>query len=176
MSAQPGAARRGIGPHLKVGVGVAALVFIVDLASKLWVLDGLALEATGPIRITPFLDFILVWNRGVSYGLFQQDSDLGRWLLVGVTVVATIALAAWMVRTTSRLSAVALGLVVGGAVGNGVDRVVYGAVVDFVHFHVADFSWYVFNVADAAIVAGAALIVLEALRGGRTGERADGRG
>ncbi len=176
MSAQAGPARRGIGPHLRLGIGIAALVFIVDLASKLWVLDGLALEATGPIRIAPFLDFVLVWNRGVSYGLFQQDSDLGRWLLVGVTVVATIALAAWMVRTTSRLSAIALGLVVGGAIGNGVDRVVYGAVVDFVHFHVADFSWYVFNVADAAIVAGAALIVLEALRGGRTDERADGRG
>ena len=170
MSATGGVAPRRLGPHLKIGVGVAALVFIVDLASKLWVLDGLALEATGPIRILPWLDFVLVWNRGVSYGLFQQESDLGRWLLVGVTVVATIALAAWMARTTSRLSAVALGLVVGGAVGNGVDRVVYGAVVDFVHFHVADFSWYVFNVADAAIVAGAALIVLEALRGGRTAE------
>lgn len=176
MSAPASGTRRGIGPHLRLGVGIAAVIFVVDLASKLWVLDGLALEATGPIRITPFLDFVLVWNRGVSYGLFQQDSDLGRWLLVGVTVVATIALATWMARTTSRLSAVALGLVVGGAVGNGVDRVVYGAVVDFVHFHVADFSWYVFNVADAAIVAGAVLIVIEALRGGRTGERADGRG
>ncbi len=176
MSAADEAVRRGIGPHLKVGVGVAVLVFIVDLASKLWVLDGLALEATGPIRILPWLDFVLVWNRGVSYGLFQQDSEVGRWVLVGVTVVATIALATWMARTMSRLSAVALGLVVGGAVGNGVDRVAYGAVVDFVHFHVADFSWYVFNVADAAIVAGAALIVLEALRGGRTGERANGRG
>lgn len=171
MSAVDGAARRGIGPHLWLGVGIAALVFIVDLASKLWVLDGLALEATGPIRILPWLDFVLVWNRGVSYGLFQQDSDLGRWLLVGVTIVATVALATWMARTTSRLSAVALGFVVGGAVGNGVDRVVYGAVVDFVHFHVADFSWYVFNVADAAIVVGAALIVLDALGGGRVAAR-----
>jgi len=171
LSAVDGAARRGIGPHLWLGVGIAALVFIVDLASKLWVLDGLALEATGPIRILPWLDFVLVWNRGVSYGLFQQDSDLGRWLLVGVTIVATVALATWMARTTSRLSAVALGFVVGGAVGNGVDRVVYGAVVDFVHFHVADFSWYVFNVADAAIVVGAALIVLDALGGGRVAAR-----
>lgn len=166
MSAPAGAAPRRGGASLRIGVLVAAVVFVVDLASKLWVLDGLALEATGPIRLTPWLDFVLVWNRGISYGLFQQESDLGRWLLVGVTIVATIALTVWMARTTSRLSAVALGLVVGGAVGNGVDRVVYGAVVDFVHFHVADFSWYVFNVADAAIVAGAALIVLEAVRGG----------
>jgi signal peptidase II len=167
-----GAVRRGFGPHLGLGIAIAAVVFTVDLATKLWVLDGLALEATGPIAVTPWLEFVLVWNRGVSYGLFQQDSETGRWILVAVTVVATIALAAWMARTTSRLSAVALGLVVGGAVGNGVDRVVYGAVVDFVHFHVADFSWYVFNVADAAIVAGAALIVLEALRGDRSAKRA----
>ncbi len=172
MSAPDGAARRGVGPHLGLGVAIAAVVFAVDLATKLWVLDGLALEATGPITVTPWLDFVLVWNRGVSYGLFQQDSEAGRWILVAVTVAATIALAAWMARTTSRLSAVALGLVVGGAVGNGVDRVVYGAVVDFVHFHVADFSWYVFNVADVAIVAGAALIVLEALRGDRSAKRA----
>jgi signal peptidase II len=171
LSAADGATSRRLGPHLKIGVGVAVVVFVIDLATKLWVLDGLALEATGPIRILPWLDFVLVWNRGVSYGLFQQDSDLGRWLLVGVTIVATIALATWMARTTSRLSAVALGFVVGGAVGNGVDRVVYGAVVDFVHFHVADFSWYVFNVADAAIVVGAALIVLDALGGGRVAER-----
>jgi signal peptidase II len=171
LSAQAGEAPRRTGPYLRIGIIVAAVVFVIDLASKLWVLDGLALEATGPIRVLPWLDLVLVWNRGVSYGLFQQDSDLGRWVLVAVTVVATIALAVWMARTTSRLSAVALGLVVGGAIGNGVDRVVYGAVVDFVHLHVADFSWYVFNVADAAIVAGAALIVLEALRGGRTAER-----
>lgn len=161
------AARPGIGPHLALGAAVAAVVFAADLATKLWVLDGLALEVTGPIEVFPWLEFVLVWNRGVSYGLFQQDSDVGRWLLVGVTVAATIALAFWMARTTSRLAAVGLGLVVGGAVGNGVDRVAYGAVVDFVHFHVADFSWYVFNVADAAIVAGAALILIEALRGGR---------
>lgn len=172
MSGSDGPAPRRLGPHLGLGIVAAAVVFVADLASKLWVLDGLALEATGPIRITPWLEFVLVWNRGVSYGLFQQDGETGRWILVGVTVVATVALAAWMARTTSRLSALALGLVVGGAVGNGVDRVVYGAVVDFVHFHVADFSWYVFNVADAAIVAGAALIVLEALRGDRPAKRA----
>lgn len=157
---------------LLLGLAVAAVVFAADLASKLYVLDTLALEATGPIRVLPFLDLVLVWNRGVSYGLFQQDSDLGRWLLVAVTAVATVALTAWLVRTRSRLNAVALGLVVGGAVGNGVDRVVYGAVVDFVHFHVADFSWYVFNVADAAIVAGAALIAFDAVRGRQSDQRA----
>ncbi len=160
------ASRRPIG----LGIAVAAVVFVADLASKLFVLDGLDLEVTGPIPLLPWLDLVLVWNRGVSYGLFQQDSALGRWLLVAVTVAATAALALWLARTRSRLVAVALGLVVGGAVGNGVDRVVYGAVVDFVHFHVADFSWYVFNVADAAIVAGAVLIAVDALWGGRAGE------
>jgi len=152
---------------LVIGAIVAAVVFAIDLASKLWVLDRLDLEVTGPIRLLPWLDLVLVWNRGVSYGLFQQDSDLGRWILVAVTLVATLALALWLTRTHSRVVAVALGLVVGGAIGNAVDRIAYGAVVDFVHFHVADFSWYVFNVADAAIVAGAGLIAIDALWGGR---------
>jgi signal peptidase II len=167
LTAKDGAGAAGRRP-LVLGVAVAVAVFAADLASKLWILDGLALEVTGPIRLAPFLDLVLVWNRGVSYGLFQQNSELGRWLLVAVTAAATAALSLWLARTKSRLTAVALGLVVGGAVGNGVDRVVYGAVVDFVHFHVADFSWYVFNVADAAIVAGAGLIAVDALWGGRT--------
>jgi signal peptidase II len=171
LTAKDGTMAAGRRP-LVLGLAVAAVVFAADLASKLWVLDGLALEAMGPIPLLPWLDLVLVWNRGVSYGLFQQDSELGRWLLVAVTVAATLALAFWLARTKSRLTAVALGLVVGGAVGNGVDRVVYGAVVDFVHFHVADFSWYVFNVADAAIVAGAVLIAVDALWGGRAAKAA----
>jgi signal peptidase II len=156
---------RGLSRASRLGLAIAAAVVLADLAAKRAVLDGLALEATGPIPLTPFLDLVLVWNRGISYGLLTQDTAAGRWLLVAVTAAATVALLAWLVRTTSRLTAASLGLVVGGAVGNGIDRVAYGAVIDFVHFHVGDFSWYVFNVADAAIVVGAAGLVLEAARG-----------
>lgn len=156
---------RKVGPQARLGLVVAAVVLAADLATKRAVLDGLDL-ALGPVRVAPFLDLTLVWNRGISYGLLEQDTVLGRWLLVSITAAATVALLVWLLRTRSVLTATSLGLVVGGAIGNGIDRVVYGAVIDFVHFHVGDFSWYVFNLADAAIVAGAAGLVLEAVRGG----------
>lgn len=153
------------GPHARLGLVVAAAVLAADLATKRAVLDGLDI-AVAPVRVAPFLDLTLVWNRGISYGLLEQDTPAGRWLLVAVTAAATVALLFWLLRTKSLLTAASLGLVVGGAIGNGIDRVVYGAVVDFVHFHVGSFSWYVFNLADAAIVAGAAGLVFEAVRGG----------
>ena len=146
----------------RLGTIVALIVLAADLGSKLWMLHGLELGTAGAIELLPGVDLVLVWNRGISYGLFEQDTPAGRWLLVAVTVAATVGLAVWMVRTRSRMTAASLGLVVGGAVGNGIDRVVYGAVVDFVHLHAGDFSWYVFNVADAAIVFGAAGLVIEA--------------
>lgn len=156
---------RKAGPHARLGLVVAAAVLAADLATKRAVLDGLDI-AVAPVRVAPFLDLTLVWNRGISYGLLEQDTPAGRWLLVAVTAAATVALLFWLLRTKSLLTAASLGLVVGGAIGNGIDRVVYGAVVDFVHFHVGSFSWYVFNLADAAIVAGAAGLVFEAVRGG----------
>ena len=105
----------------------------------------------------------MVWNRGISYGLFQQGTDLGRWALIGVSVVACVAMAIWLARAANRLLAVSLGLILGGAAGNVVDRAAFGAVFDFVHLHAGSFSWYVFNVADAAIVAGVAGLVYDAL-------------
>jgi len=105
----------------------------------------------------------VVWNRGISYGLFQQDSEFGRWALVALSVVAGIGLSLWIRRAPNPLVAAALGLIVGGALGNAVDRVAYGAVFDFIHFHVGSFSWYVFNIADAAIVAGVVGLLYDAL-------------
>jgi len=152
----------GCSRHAGLGIAVAIAILAADLATKLWVLYGLDLAFAGPIAVLPMLDLVLVWNRGISYGLLEQDTVAGRWLLVAVTAVATVALVGWMLRTRSRLTAASLGLVVGGAVGNGIDRIAYGAVVDFVYLHIGDFSWYVFNIADAAIVLGAAGLILEA--------------
>src|SRR3712207_4124698 len=98
----------------------------------------------------------MIWNRGISYGLFQQNSELGRWVLIVVSILAAIGLSVWIRRTAARVLAVSLGLIVGGAVGNVIDRLVYGAVFDFIQIHWGEWSWYVFNVADAAIVAGVA--------------------
>lgn len=156
----------------RAGLIAALATLILDQASKLWLYLGTDLVMSQPWRLAPFADFVVVWNRGVSYGLFQQEGGLGRWLLVGLSLAAALGLSAWMRRAGSRLLAVSLGLIVGGALGNAIDRAAYGAVFDFVHLHAGTWSWYVFNVADAAIVAGVVGLILDSLRpAGRT--RAD---
>ena len=147
----------------RLGLIAAVLTLALDQASKLWLYFGTDLVLTQPWRIAPFCDFLIVWNRGVSYGMFQQEGDLGRWLLVGFSVAAAVGLGVWMRRAGSRLLALALGLIAGGALGNAIDRAAYGAVLDFVHLHAGEWSWYVFNIADAAIVAGVVGMILDVL-------------
>jgi signal peptidase II len=147
----------------RLGALTALVTLALDQVSKLYLLFGYELPLKEPVVLAPFLELIVVWNRGISYGLFQQDSELGRWALFAVMIAAAVGLSVWMVRATSRLLAASLGLIVGGAIGNAIDRVAYGAVFDFVHFHVGSFSWYVFNVADAAIVAGVVGLVYDSL-------------
>jgi signal peptidase II len=155
------------GTFWRTGLATALLVLVLDQASKLWLLFGYELGQKGVVRLTPFLDLVLTWNYGISYGLFQQ-AGAGRWVLIGIAVAAVVALGVWLWRAETRLTALALGLIIGGAIGNnGIDRIAYGAVADFVHFHITtasiNFSWYVFNVADAAIVAGVVGLLYESL-------------
>ena len=140
------------------------LVLVLDQASKLAVLHLLDLEHTQPLIISPVFDLILVWNRGISYGLFQQDHATGQAVLLGATVVAIVGLLVWMARVKTARLAVALGFLTGGAVGNAIDRAAYGAVVDFLHLHWEAWSWYVFNLADAAIVVGVAILMYDSWR------------
>ena len=147
----------------RLGAALAIVTLALDQASKLYLLFGYDLPLREPLGLGPFVQLIVVWNRGISYGLFQQDTDVGRWALLAVSLAAAVGLSIWMARTPSRLLAASLGLIVGGAVGNAIDRVAYGAVFDFVHFHVGSFSWYVFNIADAAIVAGVIGLVYDSL-------------
>ena len=147
----------------RLGALTALVTLALDQVSKLYLLFGYELPLKEPVVLAPFLELIVVWNLGISYGLFQQDSELGRWALFAVMIAAAVGLSVWMARATSRLLAASLGLIVGGAIGNAIDRVAYGAVFDFVHFHVGSFSWYVFNVADAAIVAGVVGLVYDSL-------------
>ncbi|MBX9907720.1 MAG: signal peptidase II [Beijerinckiaceae bacterium] len=151
-------------PNRCLGLAIVVIVFALDQASKLWLLFSVGLAENGPFSVLPFMDIVLAWNRGISYGLFQQYSDLGRWGLVAISFVAAVWLGRWMWREPRRLTVVALALIIGGALGNGVDRAVYGAVVDFVHLHWGRFSWYIFNVADAAIVVGVAALLYESFR------------
>jgi signal peptidase II len=163
--------------HLLTGLVAAAVLCALDQLVKLWLIFVFDLGAKGPVKIAPVLDLVLVWNTGISYGLFQQEGELGRWLLFGFTVLAVGLLLVWLVRANSRLTALALGLIIGGALGNAIDRVAYGAVADFVLFHVTtaswQFRWYVFNLADAAIVAGVIGLLYDSLRGNAPQKRPD---
>jgi signal peptidase II len=157
------------GRPLVLGLLVAAGVVVLDQVSKLWLLFIFYLESRTPVRLAPFLDLVVVWNTGISYGLFPQSGALGQWMLLGIKAVAAVLLSAWLVRAESRLTAVALGLIIGGAVGNAIDRLVFGAVFDFILLHLTTssftFRWYVFNLADVAIVAGVIGLIYEVLIG-----------
>jgi signal peptidase II len=155
------------GPETAWGLAAALLVCAADQALKLWLVFGFDLARRGFVPILPTIDFVLTWNKGISYGLFQQNSDLGQWALVAFKLIAVVALWIWLARAGSRLTAVALGLIIGGALGNVIDRIAHGAVADFILFHIEtaiwQFRWYVFNLADAAIVVGVVLLLYEAL-------------
>ena len=155
----------------RYGLSVAAVTVLLDQATKLWILFVFDLPARGRVPLTPFLDLVMVWNRGISYGLFQQEGPYGAWMLLAITVIAVVVLWVWLARETSSLAALSLGLIVGGAIGNGIDRLFYGAVADFVSFYIHTatwrFDWYVFNVADVAIVAGVAGLLYNSLFGSR---------
>ena len=138
----------------RLGAIVAAATFAADQTLKLYLLFVVDLIANQPIRLAPFAELIVVWNRGISYGLFQQTSEFGRWALIVLSVLAAIGLSVWLARVTTTVLAVSIGLIIGGALGNVVDRLAYGAVFDFLHLSAGRFSWYVFNIADAAIVFG----------------------
>jgi signal peptidase II len=154
--------------HLtRLGLAVGLTTAAIDQATKLWLLYVYDIRARVPVRITPFLDLVLVWNKGISYGLFQQEGAFGQWALLAIKAVAIVLLWFWLARTGSRLTAVALGLITGGAVGNAIDPFVHQGVFDFVLFHITTqtihFNWYVFNFADTAIVAGVAGLLYESL-------------
>jgi signal peptidase II len=147
----------------RLGFWVALATFALDQASKLYLLYGYDLPVREPLVLAPFLELVVVWNQGMSYGLFKQNTEVGRWALVAVQIAAAVGLSLWMVRASGRILVLSLALIVGGAAGNALDRIVFGAVFDFVHFHVGAWSWYVFNVADAAIVAGVIGLLYDAL-------------
>jgi signal peptidase II len=140
------------------------LTVLSDQASKLYLYFIKDIAAVQPIAVTSFFELILVWNRGVSYGLFQQYSEAGRWGLIVFSLAAAAGLSVWAWRSRERLLCAGLALIAGGALGNAVDRVLYGAVLDFAHFYWGNFSWYVFNVADAAIVVGVAVLLYDGVR------------
>jgi signal peptidase II len=154
---------------LRAGIIAAIATLIIDQASKLWLLFVFDIAHRGTVRVTPFFDLVLAWNVGISFGWFQSDSPAAQIALMVVKAVAVIVLAIWMARSRTPLATVALGLIIGGAIGNAIDRFAYGAVVDFALFHIQigqkTLNWYVFNLADVAIVAGVAALLYESFLG-----------
>ncbi|MBO6518616.1 MAG: lipoprotein signal peptidase [Rhodospirillales bacterium] len=151
----------GFGSRMQ-GAAIAALMLVLDQVSKIWILTDV-MNPPRVIEITPFFNLVLAWNRGVSFGMFSAESEIGPWLLTALAVAIMIALAVWLWRATSRLSVIALGMIIGGAAGNVIDRLQHGAVTDFLDFHAFGYHWPAFNVADSAICVGAVILVLESL-------------
>lgn len=146
---------------LRLGLLVAAVVVIADRLVKWWAIDALADTPYG-VEILPFFNLVLVENRGISFGLFGGGT-LPPSLLAAVALAVTLALVIWLRRVETRLLAAAIGLVIGGALGNVIDRFRYGAVVDFLDLHWDDFHWPAFNLADAAISVGVVVLLMDAL-------------
>jgi signal peptidase II len=154
---------------LGFGLLSAIATLAIDQASKFWLLNVLDIAHRGTVRITAFFDLVLAWNIGISFGWFQNDNPIAQIGLMVVKALAVIALAVWMSRSRTLLATISLGMIIGGAIGNAIDRFAYGAVVDFALFHIQiagkTFNWYVFNLADVAIVAGVVALLYDSLIG-----------
>jgi len=164
-----GAGGKCVKSPLRLGIIAAIVTLVLDQASKLWLLHVFDIGRRGTVRVTPFFDLVLALNIGISFGWLQNDGQAAQLALMAVKALAVVALAIWMARSHTFLATVALGLIIGGAIGNGIDRLAYGAVVDFALFHIeiagTTYNWYVFNLADVAIVAGVAALLYDSFLG-----------
>jgi signal peptidase II len=148
---------------MKLGLAVAALALALDQASKVFFYNLLVADGHRLIELLPFFSIVTVWNYGISFGLFNSGSAGGSIVFVGLALAIVAALLIWLRNVTAPLIAMALGLVIGGAIGNVIDRLRFGAVFDFLDFHIAGWHWPAFNVADSAICVGVFLLCIDAL-------------
>lgn len=147
-----------------LGLAIAGAVILCDQLSKWWVVAKL-MQPPRAIEITPFFNLVMVWNKGVTFGMFDTASSWTRWAFAGLALAIVVALLLWLRKVERRWLAASIGLVIGGALGNVIDRVRYGAVADFLDFHIRGYHWPAFNVADSAITVGVALLLIDALLG-----------
>ena len=160
--------------RLRIGLPLAGGIIVIDQATKFWALDAL-FSPPRRIEVIEILNFTPVWNRGVSFGLLANDSPYGPWLLGGFAVIVSIALTVWLAKAETRSLVFGLGAIVGGAIGNAIDRALHGAVVDFIDFHWDTLHWPAFNIADTAITIGVGLILLDAFLTRDTDRAEDGK-
>ena len=151
----------------RFGLPIAFLVLVLDQATK-WLMLSI-MSPPRIIEVTGFFNLVLAWNTGVSFSAFAGRGDAGRWVLIGIAIVISGFVLAWMGRTQRRLLIAGFAVIVGGALGNVIDRVIHGAVVDFLDFHLAGWHWPAFNLADTAITLGVVAIIADSLFGPRHG-------
>lgn len=161
-----------IGPYFSRGLLISGFILLADQISKWWILNGLKLPEVGSVELLPFLNFTMVWNYGISMGLPMGES-LGKWGIVILTAGISLWLLNWLRTTEQKFEGWGLAIILGGAIGNIVDRFLHGAVVDFIHLHAFDYNFYVFNVADSAITIGVILLLIDGLLGGLKGPKKD---
>ncbi|MGB0935687.1 MAG: signal peptidase II [Alphaproteobacteria bacterium] len=145
--------------HFPIGIVIAAVVIFLDQLSKWAIVSFLFIEQ----RVTWFFNLILAFNKGVSFSMLSGGAPSTRWMLIGLSLSITALLVYWLIQKQSKLSTTGLGLIIGGAIGNVIDRFVYGAVVDFLQFHYNEYYFPTFNIADAAITIGVGLLILDTL-------------
>lgn len=149
------------GPLSRLGLSMAILAFVLDQAHKWWMLGPFDIQSKGRVTVTPFLDLVIGWNKGISFGKLPQNSEFGRYALIALSIVICGALWVWLARTVRPLTGAGLGLIIGGALANALDRIIHSAVADFFLLHAFGYSWYIFNIADVAIVAGVGVLLYE---------------
>lgn len=149
--------------HLALGLAVAAVVIVLDQLTKWWVLNTIMQPFPRVVEVTPFFNLVLTWNQGVSFGMFAHEAEYMPYVLSAVAIGITLFLLGWLRRADSRFVALCLGLVIGGALGNVIDRLLYGAVADFLDFHAFGFHFWAFNIADSGISVGVILLVIDGL-------------
>ena len=165
MSSQPIGSKHATKPSAHglrlFGLGLALVWLLIDQATKWWILEY-AMKPPEPLRIAPFFNLVLGWNRGISFGMLGGH-ELPPWTLALLSGAIAAELIAWLLRTRELLVVTGLALIIGGALGNAVDRIHHGAVTDFLDFHLADWHWPAFNMADIGVVCGAGLLILDSL-------------
>jgi signal peptidase II len=153
------------GPVSTVGIALAVFSYVLDQLHKWYMLGPYGIAEKQPVNVAPGFDLVMVWNYGISYGWFASHSQFVRWTLIILSLAASVVLVMWLAGQVRPLLAAAIGLVLGGALANATDRLVHGAVADFFHLYAGSFSWYVFNIADVAIVAGVAVLMYDSVFG-----------
>ncbi len=146
----------------RFGLAIAGLAIFADQISKWWIIAKV-MNPPQAITITPFFNLVLAWNKGVSFSLFSSDAPYTKWVLLAIASTITVVLLMWLRKVEQRLLAAAIGLIIGGAIGNIIDRLRFGAVIDFLELHAGSFYWPAFNVADSAITVGVALMLYDGL-------------